>query len=339
MDRVGPKSYALTTVLDVPGKSPGTICAGLQYGVTALMDREAAEQYPEDLKNVLSGAVNLYERGVGDDVKLPQVVSAIEPKEGSPIESESQRVLQWIAEFGFPYEKDIRGRLVSQDIRDYLEILKSNGAGAAPMTKAEAARRSQDLLDYWGLAQSVTHNRDLWGPFLVRNHLPADTPHDRSVTAAEARLTAVLARPLGPEWAKSAAELIDAYSSERGHMAKTMGAVPPIEYHARVSPCPQAATRSSGGSIAGIGEVRSSLTEFYPPDMRRYQVQGLVVLALRIAATGCVTEAGVGVSSGSEAMDNSAMRWVETASFLPAERDGRMVASEKQLAVNFHIVE
>ena len=91
--------------------------------------------------------------------------------------------------------------------------------------------------------------------------------------------------------------------------------------------------------LAAIGEIRSALTEFYPPEMRKYQVQGTVVLGLRIDAGGCVTAAGIVGSSGSETMDNSALRWVETASFLPAERYGKMVASEKPLAVNFHMVE
>ncbi len=349
IDRVGPKSYALFKVLDVPGKTAGAISSVLQYCVTVLVDRDAAIQYPDDLSSSIIDAVRLYERGVGEDAKPALSAATNEPSDDAAISIESKQVLQWFAEHGFPDEKDIRGRLLSEDVHDYLEILKSDAGKAAKTAAkssdpalpvaAEVRRRSLSLLAYWSLAWSVTHNRDLWGPFLQHNHLPADTPHNKGVVAAESLLATTLAQPLGSEWSKSAATLVNTYSDERNAMVKQMSGVQPAAFRARVSPCPQAATHGSGGKVAGMGEVHSPLTEYYPTDLRKYQVQGTVVLGLRIDATGCMTEAGVVGSSGSEALDDSALRWVETASFFPAERDGTVVASEKQLAVNFHMVD
>jgi hypothetical protein len=40
------------------------------------------------------------------------------------------------------------------------------------------AERSRIFVDYWTVAPAVVHNRELWRPFLVHNHLSEDTTHD-----------------------------------------------------------------------------------------------------------------------------------------------------------------
>jgi len=358
MDRVGAKTYALTTMLDVPGKTAGMISADLLYAVTALLDRSASDQEPSYLKNLLTGSVKLYEHGSGAEQSAPSN-GAAGGKAGDSIIANDYfaSLAQWNAEHGTSADKDIRGRLFSDDVRDYLEILqpgsgKTPGGGKAANPAAQASvvsqpvaaeleRRSRDLSDYWGVAPSVVHNRDLWGTFLLRNHLPPDTRHSKAVLAAEEKLTTTLAQPLGPQWSKSASELAAAYIDERDSSVRVLSransVAQQITWHRRVSPCPAPATRSSGSAAAGIGEVRSSLSEYYPPALQRQAVEGTVVLTLRIDASGCMTEAGISGSSGSEELDAAALGWVETASFLPAERDGKAIASEKPLVIKFRL--
>jgi serine protease Do len=358
MDRVGAKTYALTTMLDVPGKTAGMIAADLLYAVTALLDRSASDQEPSYLKNLLAESTRLYEHGTGAEQSAPSNGAASGKAGDSTLSDDYFASLrQWNAEHGTSAGKDIRGRLFSDDVRDYLEILRPDGGkkpgGSKPANPAaqagvvsqpvvaELERRSRDLSDYWEVAPSVVHNRDLWGTFLLRNHLPPDTRHNKAVLAAEEKMTTTLSQPLGPQWSKSASELAAAYVAERDSsvriLSRANSATPQVSYRRRVSACPAPATRSSGSAVAGIGEVRSSLSEYYPPTLQRQAVEGTVVLTLRIDATGCVTEAGISGSSGSEELDNAALSWVETASFLPAERDGKAVASEKPLAVNFRL--
>ena len=61
------------------------------------------------------------------------------------------------------------------------------------------------------------------------------------------------------------------------------------------------------------------------------------MVKIRIDTSGCVTGLGVIGSSGSDALDQAALRMAETQSFLPAERDGRAVSFVASEPINFKL--
>src|SRR5271154_4964809 len=68
---------------------------------------------------------------------------------------------QYDAEYG----QDARGRVMSEDFRDYVlpentEISKVHGSSAHASAAQNAAAVA--LFDYWRLVPAVGHNRDLW---------------------------------------------------------------------------------------------------------------------------------------------------------------------------------
>jgi TonB family protein len=83
--------------------------------------------------------------------------------------------------------------------------------------------------------------------------------------------------------------------------------------------------------------LTSSLADFYPADMRRSGIEGAVLVKIRIDTSGCVIARAVIGSSGSDSLDAAALRFVETASYLPAERNGHAVSFDASQPVNFSL--
>jgi TonB family protein len=196
--------------------------------------------------------------------------------------------------------------------------------------------RAAALENYWRIAPAVVHNRELWHPFLVHNHLEANTPHEAPVLAAEVSLKSLLAGGSPDnDWVQRAQVLGKAYAAERRRITRTLKSDAGATYHARQSPCPPASQRTSGKETPVVGPIGHSLDEFYPPRLAREGLEGIVVLSVRVSAAGCVTEAAVTGSSGSDEFDAAALNWIETATYLPAERAGAAVGSTTNLAVDF----
>ena len=59
-------------------------------------------------------------------------------------------------------------------------------------------------------------------------------------------------------------------------------------------------------------------------------ILALVILVMAVPALAAVTG-----SSGSDEFDTAALNWIETATYLPAERAGAAVGSTANLAVDF----
>jgi TonB family protein len=74
---------------------------------------------------------------------------------------------------------------------------------------------------------------------------------------------------------------------------------------------------------------------YYPPALRRLDLEGFVVVAATISPAGCALKAEVYSPSGAEGFDQSALKWVLQATFLPAERDGQPIESVMRLGVRF----
>jgi len=161
---------------------------------------------------------------------------------------------------------------------------------------------------------------------------------EEAVLTAESALKAVLAGgPPDDTWAQRAKALAAAYASERRRITRALRSDAAPMYHPRQSPCSVAAQTTSGKETPVIGPIEHSLDEFYPPALARKSVEGLVVLSVRVNAAGCVTEAAVVGSSGSDEFDTAALRWVETASYLPAEHAGTAIGSTTRVAVDFKL--
>jgi TonB family protein len=352
-------SISMSMMVQVPGTKEGRASADLAYGLILGLDGHPS---PEDI-SVQHGkslqAIRILEHGTGQDVAASSAGTLSTPENLSPYLNGARGRIQDEAEQkDYLFGKDIRGRLFSQDVNEYLipnvRTAVGNPAGQSggvvtkitdggeTLTPEENAKqlreRAAALRNYWRFAPGIVHSRELWHSFLMHNHLPESSPHEEAVLAAESTLNAVLAGgPPDDTWAQGAKALADAYASERRRITRTLKSDAGATYHPRQSPCSVAAQRTSGKEIPVIGPIEHSLDEFYPPALARKLVEGLVVLSVRVDAAGCVTEAAVTGSSGSDEMDTAALRWVETASYLPAERAGVAVGSKSNVAVDFRL--
>jgi len=76
----------------------------------------------------------------------------------------------------------------------------------------------------------------------------------------------------------------------------------------------------------------------YPTYARRIGLAGDVTLRLFISELGCIDRVEIAKSSGTPELDESALNWGERdLRFLPAEVDGKPVASERLLGVTFDL--
>lgn len=352
-------TISTSMMIQVAGTKDGMASADLVYGLTLRLDEHPSPEEISVQKASALKAIRILEHGIGQDVV------ASSPKNSPPTENlspylngELARIQDAAHQSDNLYGKDIRGRLFSQDVDDYLissartaignSTGHSGGAvmkitdGEETLTPEKIEKHLQErvaaLERYWRIAPGVVHGRELWPSFLSHNHLSESTPHEESVLAAESSLNAVLASgPPDETWAQRAKELADAYASERRQITRALKSDAAATYHPRQSPCPAAAQRTSGKETPVIGPIEHSLDEFYPPALARKSIEGLVVLSVRVSAAGCVTEAAVTGSSGSDEFDTAALRWVETASYLPAERAGVAVGSKANVAVDFRL--
>lgn len=65
-----------------------------------------------------------------------------------------------------------------------------------------------------------------------------------------------------------------------------------------------------------------NLEDFYPPNARRYRVEGTAVVALYVVADGTIAQTIVEKSTGFAELDDSAIEYARTLRFLPGTRNG-----------------
>jgi protein TonB len=78
-----------------------------------------------------------------------------------------------------------------------------------------------------------------------------------------------------------------------------------------------------------------SSAPIYPPDARRLQIQGIVVLNVLVDETGKVTEAKI--VSGPVFLQQAAMDSVRKWKYQPARLDGQPIAIHINVGVNFSL--
>ncbi|MBS0380434.1 MAG: TonB family protein [Proteobacteria bacterium] len=338
--RISSDAIEVTTRLEAPGTKEGMASADLVYGLRLQVDgHPSPQQLAGDLTETLQ-ATKILEHGGGQDV------AAAAP---ATLSGQFDGFLKATREMAQKFDaagRDVRGRLFSEDLEQYITPLYQE----AYKTRYDSAEReelhktfnerSHALSEYWGFARGVVENRDIWVAFLAHNHLPADTPHGVGIATAEANLNASLKELPNPSWARDAQALTDAYVGERSAMARKLAAATSeasVSVRARQSPCLAPTSRTSGNTKPSPGVGSRPLTEFYPEDLRRRGVEGLVVLAVQVNSTGCVEQAGIEVSSGADELDQAALRWVETNTFYPAEKEGKAVDGLGSVALNFKL--
>jgi len=292
--------------------------------------------------------VRVVERGIGEDV-VSNEKAPITPWD-SAIDEMERRTLTSADEISGRVGRDLRGRSMSQDLRDYFQNLLKGTAtvrvDASPEQITSWTNEQQNrvnwLIAYWAQYPALTHNRDMWSEFLARNQMPPATPHNAEVSAAQDRLLAELARdPPTPKWAEDARILREAFIKERSSLIKSSRlTVPPnVELKPRSLPCPAPASALSGGKnprIAPNADLRP-LEDFWPKESKRLGEEGVVVAGIRVSATGCVTGFAIIGSSGSEMLDQAVLRYVESIPFVPAAPEGTAVESTVAMPINFKL--
>jgi len=346
-------AFDVSMGLQAAGAKEGTASSDVAYALTMRLDgHPSPQQIGSDEQMALTGT-KVLERGVGTDIpaSMPATLT-------TQFDSGLDQVRQ-MAKLLDQRGKDIRGRVYSDDLKQYVMPLyqqayqthlggstgakDSSGQTSPQQLLASLGERSQALMDYWSIAPSVLHERDVWRPFLIRNHLPQDTPHEAAVLSAESSLNELFTKGEGPtkDWGTRARELENAYTQERTRIERKVAAdtthVP--DYHPRQSACPEPASGTSGKDKPGLRPVTRSLEEFYPRDLRRLGVEGFVILSVKVDSSGCATAVAVAGSSGYDGFDEAALKWIDTASFLPAEKDGKAIEAVTPLAVAFKLNE
>jgi protein TonB len=78
---------------------------------------------------------------------------------------------------------------------------------------------------------------------------------------------------------------------------------------------------------------------YWPRESRRLGEEGTVIAALRIAPTGCVTGMAIIGSSGSDLLDGTVLKYLESAEFIPAGPGGKAVESKAAIPIVFKLNE
>jgi serine protease Do len=344
-------SVDVAMALQAPGSKQGMASADLAYSLSMRLDGHPSPQQVSIYEATALDATHILERGAGTDVAM-LAPATLATQYDARLNTYRAQVKVFDQQ-----GKDIRGRLYSEDVDEFITPLYQQsyqtpiGAGSAAKAQSAVAtlttlqktyeERVQAMQDYWRIAPSLVHDRDLWQSFLVHNHLPADTPHEPAVLAAESSFNELVGRGEAPttEWSERSSALDKAYVSERARLARKVAAdqTAVTGYRARQSDCPEPAIKTSGTDKPRPGPLTRSLEEFYPPTLKRLGVQGLVVLSIKVNSSGCATEAAVVGSSGADELDEAALKWVDSASFLPAEKEGKPVEGTAPLTVDFKL--
>jgi TonB family protein len=244
--------------------------------------------------------------------------------------------------------KDIRGRNMTEDLREFLQGMKKELSGATAMSSdADKAawietqkQRFGWFQAYWSEYPALTHNRDMFVDFLAKNSMQPTTSHGPDVQKAQSALLSALSSGQPSEdWAPRARELKEAYILERSYFVKKhRSEIPPLAiFSRRTTPCSTAATTTTGNSVPRLGANTSSLTDYWPDTSRRLGEEGTVMAALRISPTGCVIGVSIVGHSGSDRLDNAVLKYLESVVFIPSGVEGKPTESQVVMPIVFKL--
>lgn len=327
--------YSASSVLDVPGKRAGAVSSDLKYGVTVhLVGRPSAADATAALSRI-TDSTHVLEHGVGEDLAPEQRQPVTSDK---PAPASSYKVPDRDALADKVSGRDIRGRLKSEDLHEFMQRVGADGDQAR--WTAEHKQRLAWFEAYWNEYPSLTRNRDLFDDFLARNQLPPTTIHGPAVISAESALLASLRGEVpSEEWARLARDLRQAYVQERSSLVKSNRSKmdPNLVFSPRATQCPAAATTTTGTAQPRIGPYTRSLLDYWPVESRRLGEEGMVIAAVRVSETGCATEMSIIGSSGSDMLDGAVLKYLESIQFVPAASGGRATKSQVMIPIVFKL--
>ena len=327
-------TFVISSIKDVPGKRAELIAAELLYGLTLRTDTLPGQLGSLAAQRMLP-TLQVLESGTGEDLVPTQAqVSLQHPQFDAQVLS--MRKMAETADHSFG--RDLRGRQMSDDMEALIGAARtqlSTPGASEDQIATDLAQRSLVFWNYWHQSARLRHQIALWSSFLVRNRRAPDTAHSDLVTSQQQALaeTTMSGLPTA-EWAERTARLSDAMEQERLQSIRQM-ALTEADYHPRVSACPASAATTSGTDQVKIVPPKHAPDEFYPRESQQLEEQGRVILSARVASSGCANSVAIAMSSGSESLDDAALRYFETMEFLPAQAQGVAIGAQKSLAVVF----
>jgi TonB family protein len=350
LNRETSEVYAASRVLDVRGANAGSVSSDLLYGVTLRTAGPPKGSETDVSLRSLTKLTRILETGNGEG-KTPDLVG-ISSAENDPEALIQQRdtfeqsVRVWVDQGG-PKGKDLRGRVLKDDVNEFIRDLNSAATPHLAATDPTAFREQMSkgalklklLGEYWQESLAIVHSREIWLEFLRRNHLPETRPHGPEVIAAEKVLLEELnAGTPKIVWAARARELHAMYLKERVQIAAALQPViDTSNLTLRTDPCPPPATTNTGTNKPKVIGSSKSAEDYWPMESKRLAEEGNVVTGLKISATGCVIAKEIVVSSGSDMLDRAALEYVETIEFVPAAIDGKAVEATTPMRIIFKL--
>jgi hypothetical protein len=115
-------TYAVSQILDVPGKGAGMFSSDLLYGLTLrLVDHPTVNDAEKALQSAVA-ATRILERGLGAGTAAAPVAA---PPAETAFSNSVQQIIADAEKNDAKIGKDVRGHLLSEDIRDFYESQKA----------------------------------------------------------------------------------------------------------------------------------------------------------------------------------------------------------------------
>jgi TonB family protein len=334
-------TYSVSSAMDAPGKTPGTISTDLVYGLTLALEGGSNDIALLTQQKMLLSASQVLEQGTGAEVLLPKAAAVESNKLVAPTKAPPeflQKLIENSHEITEQAGKDSRARTFDEDVHEFvLPLINPDGTPTAEDI-VESRERWHVLYEYWQAVIRLKANRNAWNSFLEYNYLPADTPHSPDVAAREARLGELITGMPTSEWAKQTLLVVNSYSNERRLMVNQMVERETTTEVVRTSSCPApAATEVAGDAKVRYSPNMKPLPDLYPVESKRLNEEGVILLALHINQSGCAIGAKIIGSSGFKNLDAAALKTYEYMEFLPAVSDGKAIESWVKVPVNFQM--
>jgi TonB family protein len=333
--------YSATRILDVPGRERGTVTADLKYAMTLSFDKYQPPPLMETKFAAMEQGTRILERSTGNDIAAVAHTPGDEGA-GSDVAAAQQAAISFAQQMQSFIGRDIRGREMSDDIRDYMQAFNKQLAGKPPTDaqKQEVKKTFEWLRGYWINYPALGHNRDMWPEFLRRNRIPGATQHNDQIVALQIALLSSLSAGYPSEASgQRARDLVRAYIEERKIMVRSVPAPEDSELIARRSPCPAPVTAPEGTHTPSFLSTGASLDQLWPVESKRLGEEGSILIRINSSAQGCVERMAIQGSSGSDSLDSTVMRYAESISFKPASKDGKAVETTVTLPVVFKLAE
>jgi hypothetical protein len=347
-DRDSSSTWRVVRVVDVPAVQAGKTAADVLYTVALRADSSARLANTLLVGGQIADTLKVLEKGQADDsapvvdaapavTELPTTVSA------AAFEEMADRLLARLNTLPNTDPADNRHRKFADDLREMLATKRKEFATAGTDGKQlidELSRQTRALTAYWATVRATNSNRELWPGFLNRNELPADTAHAAQVLAAERALLEAQAKSPVPQsdWAPLSVQLSRAYVQERGAL-QTKQTVADLRFRQRAAPCPPPATTTAQRSTPALEREQPNAMEFYPPSDKRNGLEAAVLVSVKVSENGCAEQLAIAGSSGTETIDDAAIRYAEALKFLPAAQGNTPTAGQMTFRVKFQLMD